>query len=90
MSILARKAGELQMSLKRRAASYTDEKALTMQEAMDYLSDRGFPCKSRSTFYRILKEFRIPYSNINPRGKHKIRRFQQQALDEFIQKQELE
>lgn len=63
---------------------------LTMQEAMDFLTDKGFPCRSRSTFYRVLQEFDIPYTNLNPGGKHEIRRFPLTGLKGFLEKQGLE
>lgn len=66
------------------------ERMLTMQEAMEYLSERNFPCKSRSTFYRILKEFSIPYTNVNPNGVHEIRRFPVTGLQHFLIEQGLE
>jgi len=66
------------------------DRMLTMQEAMDYLSSKGFPCKSRSTFYRVLDEFQIPFTDINPNGKHRIRRFPISGLQEFLAKQGLE
>ena len=66
------------------------DRMLTMQEAMDYLSARGFPCKSRSTFYRVLRDFKIPYTNINPHGKHEIRRFPLSGLEEFLRERGLE
>lgn len=67
-----------------------EDKALTMQEAMDYLTDKGFPCRSRSTFYRVLDDFDIKYINLNPEGKHEIRRFPQSTLKAFLKKQGLE
>lgn len=66
------------------------DRMLTMQEAMNYLSTRGFPCKSRSTFYRVLDEFEIPYTDVNPSGKHKIRRFPVSGLIDFLKGQGLE
>lgn len=57
---------------------------LTMQEAMNYLSDKGVPCKSRATFYRILKDFKVPYVNVNPNGKHEVRRFTADGLNKVL------
>lgn len=66
------------------------ERMLTMQEAMDFLTDRGFPCRSRSTFYKILDNFDIKYTNINPGGKNEVRRFPLTGLEKFLRKQGLE
>ena len=63
---------------------------LTMQEAMDYLTDKGFPCRSRSTFYKMLENFDIPYTNINKGGKNEVRRFPMTKLKEFLRNQGLE
>lgn len=62
----------------------TTERLLTMQEAMDYLSNRGVPCKSRVTFYRLIEDFDIPYLNAKPHGRYEVRRFRQEALDKFL------
>lgn len=70
--------------------SHAADRMLTMQEAMKYLSDKGVPCKSRNTFYRVLDEFNIPYTNMNPSGKHEIRRFPLSGLQEFLTSQGLE
>jgi hypothetical protein len=51
---------------------------------MDYLSDKGVPCKSRATFYRILEDFKVPYVNVNPKGKHEVRRFTVGGLDKVL------
>lgn len=61
------------------------DKMLTMQEAMDYLSDKGVPCKSRATFYRIIEDFEVPYVNTNPKGRHEVRRFSQEALNKVLE-----
>ena len=62
-----------------------EERLLTMQEAMEFLTERGYPCKSRSTFYRLLEDFNIPYTDVNPCGKNKIRRFPTSGLKKFIE-----
>lgn len=67
-----------------------EEKMLTMQQAMDFLTEKGFPCRSRSTFYKMLENFDIPYTNINPNGKHEIRRFPLSGLKRFLKSQGLE
>lgn len=67
-----------------------NERLLTMQEAMDFLTDKGFPCRSRSTFYKMLENFNIPYTNTNPNGKHEVRRFPLNGLNEFLRNQGLE
>ena len=61
-----------------------NETMLNMQQAMDYLSDKGVPCKSRATFYRILKDFKVPYVNVNPQGKHQVRRFGMEGLNKVL------
>jgi hypothetical protein len=66
------------------------DRMLTMQEAMKYLSDKGFPCRSRSTFYRVLEEFDIQFMDLNPSGKHAIRRFPLSGLQKFLELQGLE
>jgi hypothetical protein len=66
------------------------DKLLTMQQAMDYLSERGFPCKSRNTFYRIVEDFKIPYTVVNPNGKYEIKRFSRHELQVFLESQGLE
>jgi hypothetical protein len=66
------------------------ERMLTMQEAMDFLTDKGFPCRSRSTFYKILENFDIKYTNINPGGKNEVRRFPLAGLETFLKSQGLE
>lgn len=71
-------------------ATPTHERLLSMQEAMDYLTDKGFPCRSRSTFYKILKSFDIPYTNINLGGKNEIRRFSLTGLEKFLRDQGLD
>lgn len=63
------------------------ERMLTMQEAMDYLSDKGYPCRSRSTFYKMLENFDIPYTNINPGGTNEVRRFPVVGLETFVRNQ---
>lgn len=62
---------------------------LTMQEAMEYLGERGIPCKSRATFYRILEDFNVPYVDTNPSGKHKVRRFKEEDLNSILAAQGL-
>lgn len=57
------------------------DRVLTMVEAMDYLK-----IKSRSTFYKLLKEQRIQCINLNTTGSYVIRRFTQSALDEYLRK----
>lgn len=66
------------------------ERMLTMQEAMDFLTDKGFPCRSRSTFYKMLENFNIPYTNINLGGKNEVRRFPLAGLVSFLKSQGLE
>jgi hypothetical protein len=61
------------------------ERMLTMQEAMDYLSNKGVPCKSRATFYRIIKDFEVLYVNVNPHGKHEVRRFKPEDLRKVLE-----
>jgi hypothetical protein len=61
------------------------DKMLTMQQAMDYLSDKGVPCKSRATFYRILHDFGVQYVNMNPYGKNEIRRFKVTDLNKVLE-----
>lgn len=68
----------------------THSKLLTMQEAMDFLTDKGFPCRSRSTFYKILEHFNIPYTNMNPGGQREVRRFALTELEKFLISQGLE
>lgn len=69
---------------RRRKVSGT-ERMLTMREAMEYLSDKGVPCKSRATFYRILRDFNVQYVNINPNGKNEVRRFPPDSLVEMLE-----
>lgn len=66
------------------------ERMLTMQEAMEYLTKMGFPCRSRNTFYRMLEQFNIPYTNINPSGKNEVRRFPVEGINNFLKSQGLE
>ena len=78
------------MALKRKQPNHRKvtagtERMLTMQEAMEYLSSRGVPCKSRATFYRILKDFNIQYVNINPHGTNEVRRFPPEALGKLLE-----
>ena len=61
------------------------ERMLTMQEAMEYLSNKGVPCKSRATFYRILTDFDVQYINVNPNGKNAVRRFPPESLNEILE-----
>lgn len=68
----------------------THSRLLTMQEAMDYLTEKGFPCRSRSTFYKVLNSFEIPYTNINRGGKNEIRRFPLSGLEQFLRDQGLD
>jgi len=70
--------------------SHAPDRMLTMQEAMKYLSDKGFPCRSRSTFYRVLDDFEIKFIDLNPSGKNAIRRFPLSGLQEFLKSQGLE
>lgn len=67
-----------------------ENRMLTMQEAMDYLTNKGIPCRSRSTFYKIIENFDIPYTNINPGGKHEVRRFPLSGLENFLRSQGME
>lgn len=60
-------------------------KMITMQQAMDYLSEKGVPCRSRATFYRILEDFGVQFVDINPNGKHKVRRFSTEELNKVLQ-----
>lgn len=62
---------------------------VSMSEAMEYLSEKGYPCKSRHTFYRVIRENDIPYVDTNPNGKNEMRRFTITALDDFLRKQGL-
>ena len=64
-----------------------DEKLLTMQQAMDYLTSYGISCKSRKTFYKLLDDFNIPYTNMNPSGAYEMRRFPLTGLKRFLRKQ---
>jgi hypothetical protein len=66
------------------------DRLVSMREAMDYLNTKGVPCKCRSTFYRIIKEFNIPYTNTNPNGKHEVRRFNTRNLQQFVRDRGLE
>ena len=60
------------------------ERMLNMQEAMDYLSNKGVPCRSRATFYRILKDFLVEYVLMNPNGVNEIRRFPPESLEKIL------
>jgi hypothetical protein len=84
------RSGRQVAKAKQAKAILVDDKMLTMQQAMDYLSSKGFPCQSRNTFYRVLEDFNIPYTVINPEGKHKVRRFPQSGLANFLKSQGLE
>ena len=66
------------------SATVSEEERFTMQQAMDYLVKKGIPCRSRGTFYRILRDFDVKYVNSNPNGKHKTRRFSQAELDRVV------
>jgi len=70
---------------RRCSKTVSTERMLTMQEAMDYLTDKGVPCKSRATFYRILKDFDIQHVNVNPNGKNAVRRFPPESLVEILE-----
>lgn len=72
------------------AVRQDSDRLLTMQEAIEYLSNRGFPCRSRNTFYRILEEFELPFMDTNPHGKNRMRRFPVSGLSSFLTKQGLE
>lgn len=72
------------------AEGHASDRMLTMQQAMNYLSEKGFPCRSRITFYRVLEDFDIKFTNINPHGTNQVRRFALSALQEFLVKQGLE
>lgn len=61
-----------------------DTTLLTMSEAMEYLSNKGIPCRSRTKFYRIIKDFNIGYVNVNKSGKNEIRRFTKEELDKVL------
>lgn len=65
------------------------DRLVSMQEAMAYLSEKGIPCKSRSSFYRLVQQFDIPYVNTNPTGLNEVRRFTKDNLEDFIRKQGL-
>lgn len=57
---------------------------MDMQTAMQYLSEvYNFPCRSRKSFYKLMKRFHIPEVNLNPGGVKKTRRFHKADLDEF-------
>ena len=66
--------------------SIPEDPLLSMREAMEYIDSKGIPCKSRSTFYRLIHDFKIPYINTNPEGKHKMRVFPISGLNEFLSK----
>lgn len=68
----------------------TPTRLATMQEAMEYLSSKGIPCKSRDTFYRILRDFNVPFVNTNPNGKNAIRRFDWAELERVVTSKGLE
>ena len=55
-----------------------------MAEAMEYLTASGIPCRSRSTFYRLLKDFGVAFNDLNPCGKYRMRRFFVDELDRII------
>ena len=61
------------------------ERMLTMQEAMEYLTNKGVPCKSLATFYRILKDFDVQHVNVNPNSKNAVRRFPPESLTEILE-----
>jgi len=77
------------MSLKKRGPqrkkAANTEHMLTMREAMEYLSDKGMPCKSRATFYRMIKDFDIKYVNANPHGTNEVRRFPPEELSKLLE-----
>lgn len=57
---------------------------MNMATAMKYLSEEyGFPCKSRKSFYKLIREFKIPERDLNPSGVKKTRRFYKEDLDAF-------
>ena len=62
---------------------------LTMQQAMDYLTSYGISCRSRKTFYKLLDDFNIPYTDINPNGVYEVRRFPLKGLKHFLRKQSI-
>ena len=68
----------------------TQDRMLTMNEAREYLTAKGFPCRSRNTFYKIIENFDIPFTDINTSGKHAIRRFPLSGLEDFLRKQGLD
>ena len=68
----------------RRSSVVSTERMLTMQEAMEYLTDKGVPCKSRATFYRILRDFDVKHVDVNPNGKNAVRRFPPESLVEIL------
>lgn len=67
----------------------TPDRLVSMQEAMDYLSEKGLPCRSRSTFYRVIREFGIEYVDTNPNGKNEMRKFAKANLDHVLQQKGL-
>jgi predicted DNA-binding transcriptional regulator AlpA len=54
-----------------------------LEEAMTYLG-----IKSRSTFYKIVRDGRLKSIDLNPNGVYAVRRFTQEALDEFLRRGE--
>lgn len=78
MGIIKHRKGKSKMNIE------TETPLLSMQECMSYLTSKGIPCKTRKTFYRMIEDFNIPYINTNPHGKHEIRRFPLDRLEEII------
>lgn len=66
--------------------AHESEKLLKFNEALEYVSDKGFPCTSRSKFYDVIEDFKVPYIDANPRGKYRVRLFRREDLDAFLEK----
>lgn len=57
---------------------------MSMEEAMEFLSEHNIPCRSRRSFYKRLKDLKIPYTVLNPGGRKLTRRFRKSDLEKVI------
>lgn len=61
------------------------DKILTMPEAQEYLVNHGVPVRSRSSFYKRLDEYSLPYVDLTPSSRYENRRFRKGDLDKYLE-----
>lgn len=74
-----------------REGSLPTDRLATMEEAMAYLTQKGFPCRSRKNFPRFLEREGIRCIDVNrSEGRYMLRRFSPDELQSYVKRKGLE